>query len=363
MPWRDQRRHPIVEGRNGGLPDRKSGPDGHRPCGLAAVAEIRFHGVTLLDTVEAAEPDNPVNDFSSDLSGVGGSADDRLVRVKTPVGAPARRAGVSRVNKAGSRSANHRPATRLTLIIVENKATERDLGTMSMANGTVGSTASVAGRVSPHQHAVTIGIVNRAVRRDLDRFVRVLAEPVTSVRRVTLVDHAVFVVNQLEAVHRWQDELLWPAALAHRPHLADLADGAAQAHASLGEPIAVLRLAAQSWKRAPITRIAARTAIRELAAALEPAAGQDAETVPLACAMIPEDAWAQINEAAPRPVGPTKVARRLFWLLDDLPPAQAQLLLAPTPTWMLWVLRNGFSGAYNRAAYLMWLGGGNGPAV
>jgi hypothetical protein len=234
---------------------------------------------------------------------------------------------------------------------------------MSMANGTIGRTASVAAPVNPHQLAVTTAIVNRAVRRDLDRFVTVLADPVTSVRRAALADHVGFVLDQLETVHRMQDGSLWPAVLAHRPHLADLADRAAQAHARIAEPIAVLRDAALTWKRAPITRMAAHTKVRDLAVALEPVAGQDAETVPLACAMLLVGAGTEIEKALAHPVGPTKVARRLFWLLDDLPAAQAALLLAPTPSWMMWVLRNGFSGAYNRAAYLMWIGGGNGPAV
>ena len=234
---------------------------------------------------------------------------------------------------------------------------------MSMANGTIGRTASIAAPVNPHQLTVTTAIVNRAVRRDLDRFVIVLADPVTSVRRTALADHVGFVLDQLEAVHRMQDDYLWPAVLAHRPHLADLVDRAARAHAGTAEPTAVLRQAALTWKRAPITRTTALAKFRDLAIALEPVAGQDAETVPLACAMLPDGAGTAIDHAQPRPVGPTRVARRLFWLLDDLPAAQAQQLLAPTPSWMMWVLRNGFSGAYNRAAYLMWIGGGNGPAV
>ena len=41
----------------------------------------------------------------------------------------------------------------------------------------------------------------------------------------------------------------------------------------------------------------------------------------------------------------------------------AALLTARTPRAVMWVLRNGFSGAYNRSAYLMWVGGGTGPAV
>jgi Hemerythrin HHE cation binding domain len=234
---------------------------------------------------------------------------------------------------------------------------------MSMAVSVVGPISSVAQPVLPHRHVVTTGVVHRAVRRDLDRLVGVLGDPVTSVRRAALVEHTGFLLDQLTALHRLQDECLWPAVVAHRPHLADLAARSMQAHAGIAEPIIAVRTCALNWKRAPITRTAACTAVRGLAVALEPVVGQDTETIPLACAMLPEDAGAEVERAEPRPVGPTKIARRLFWLLDDLPPAQADLLLAPTPTWRLWVLRNGFSGAYNRAAYLMWIGGGNGPAV
>ncbi len=53
----------------------------------------------------------------------------------------------------------------------------------------------------------------------------------------------------------------------------------------------------------------------------------------------------------------------MFWLLDDLEPRQAAQLTARTPRAVMWILRNGFSGAYNRSAYLMWVGGGTGPAV
>ncbi|MEP6560376.1 MAG: hypothetical protein ABJD68_04775 [Nakamurella sp.] len=217
--------------------------------------------------------------------------------------------------------------------------------------------------IGPHHRAVSAATTHRAVRRDLDRFAIVLADPVTTVRRAALVEHIGFVLDQLDGLHRLLDESLWPAVLEHRPHLTDLADRAAEAHTGLTEPIAALRQAAATWKRAPITRTAAHTAVRNLTLALEPIVGQDAETVPLACAMLPPQAWAEIEHSQPRSVGPTKVARRLFWLLDDLPPAQAAALLAPTRSWTLWVLRNGFSGAYNRAAYLMWIGGGNGPAV
>ena len=53
----------------------------------------------------------------------------------------------------------------------------------------------------------------------------------------------------------------------------------------------------------------------------------------------------------------------MFWLLDELDAGLTDLLLQRTPRAEMWILRNGFSGAYNRSAYLMWVGGGTGPAL
>ena len=191
-----------------------------------------------------------------------------------------------------------------------------------------------------------------------------LADPVTSVRRAALVEHVGFILDQLEAVHRLQDEALWPAVLTHRPHLADLADGARR-RPTPDSPIQSnwSRHAALTWKRAPITRTAARTAVRDLAAAVEPVAGQDAETVPLACAMLPDDALARSSGPIPGRSDPPRSPAGCSGCSTICRRPRPSCCWRRHRAWALWVLRNGFSGAYNRAAYLMWIGGGNGPAV
>ena len=90
---------------------------------------------------------------------------------------------------------------------------------------------------------------------------------------------------------------------------------------------------------------------------------QDAELLPLAFEALTPGDWAAIDRRLPRLTNPTRLARRMFWLLDDLDARPADLLLERTPPAAMWVLRNGFSGAYNRSSYLMWVGGGTGPAV
>ena len=47
----------------------------------------------------------------------------------------------------------------------------------------------------------------------------------------------------------------------------------------------------------------------------------------------------------------------------DLPPAAAATVVGRYRGSVRWVLRNVLSGGYNRRAYLMWFGGGTGPAL
>ena len=227
---------------------------------------------------------------------------------------------------------------------------------------------------APHRQTVVHGAVRHAVQRDLERLALVLTEPVTAVRRAALIGHSGFLLDQLLAHHRLQDRAIWPAVVARRPDLADLGERVARSHAELLDPIGSVRQAVLRWKAAPGERLEALSALQGLGPRLTPVLDLDTELLPVACAAMPADGWAAV-ERRPWPGGPawlgspgwlgspTRLARRTFWLLDELDPARAALLLHRTPSAVMWVLRNGFSGAYNRSAYLMWVGGGTGPVV
>ena len=237
-----------------------------------------------------------------------------------------------------------------------------------------------------HRFSVIDVVVRHALRRDLTRLIRVLGEPVTAVRRTALADHVTFLLDQLQAHHRLLDDAMWPTVVAHRPDLADLGEQGRRSHSELGDSLLRVRRASLEWRGSAGKRAAVLAAVRDLTGRLHPVLDQDAELVPLACSMLPtadrldldrrtrpsgptrparRTIWL-FDELNPRPWragGPTRLARRTFWLLDELDARQAGLLLQHTPRAAMWILRNGFSGAYNRGAYLMWVGGGTGPAI
>ncbi|MFN8197599.1 MAG: hypothetical protein U0R72_04605 [Nakamurella multipartita] len=174
-----------------------------------------------------------------------------------------------------------------------------------------------------------------AVGRDLDRLSRVLAEPVTAVRRAALVAHIGFLVDQIRVAD---------------PDLAERQAG----------PLSRLRHESRCWSREPGRREALLGTVRQAAAALGPAIAARSDVTPPAGRPDPTPPIALRDLPTQHP---TALAYRYFWLLDELPPAAAATVVGRYRGSVRWVLRNVLSGGYNRRAYLMWFGGGTGPAL
>ena len=208
-------------------------------------------------------------------------------------------------------------------------------------------------------------VLHRAVLRDLERLASVLAGPVTAVRREALIGHVTFLTAQLRRHWQVQDELLWPRAVAGDPSLAGAAEQVFDSHRAAAAYCATMVTAAQQWAVVGDAehRLLVLDAVRELADVLPAVFERDSDVTVLALGALAGQDWVAIDRGAARRRRPTALARELFWLLDDLDPASAAALLAEIPPLRMWVLRNGFSGAYNRGSYLMWVGGGLGVPV
>ncbi len=191
--------------------------------------------------------------------------------------------------------------------------------------------APVAPAPAVRRRATTNAAVANAVGRDLDRLTQVLTEPVTGVRRAALIGHLTFLLDQLRADHRLQDVAIWPAAVRHRPELTDMAERVARSHAELKVSTAAALHAAADWSRFAGLRPVVLDAAHELAVRLRPVLDQDCDLLPLACNAIPDSDWVAIERLAPRLFGPTRLARRMFWLLDELDPGRQAELLHNTP--------------------------------
>ena len=174
-----------------------------------------------------------------------------------------------------------------------------------------------------------------AVGRDLHRLSGVLCGPVTPVRRTALVGHVGFLVEQAQRSGDNQPT-------------------------RYGTALSRLRHESRLWLRDPQRRAELRAAV-EIAAATVDASRPAVPAGPGSARRPADRATVRLRDL---PAGrPTALAYRYFWLLDELPPHLAQDVTTEFSGPTRWTLRNALSGGYNRRAYLMWIGGGSGPAV
>ena len=209
--------------------------------------------------------------------------------------------------------------------------------------------------------AVRAETLSLAVLRDLGRFDRALDGGVTEVRRQALSRHLMFVLDQVAAQQRWLADEVWPSVADRVGGLDEVSAGWAELRPSL---VALRSLAAQ-WAGLPSLRTKVRSAVRDLVAELSVVVGRELAVLPSVLAVLSDDEWARAEVARRSRESrvPTAVARRVFWLLDSLDEERADVLLRGTRPYRLWILRNGFSGGYNRSSFLMWVGGGSGPSL
>lgn len=212
--------------------------------------------------------------------------------------------------------------------------------------------------------------VHHAVRRDLQRLVQVLADPVTTVRRAAIVRHIEFLIPRLLAHHAGEDRR-WNRLCDHRPDLAAHAAAARSGHRAVRRAGQDVLSAARTWAADGDrdARTTLRRRVSDLAAlAAEQFRHDERDRTLLHEPALPIDRPGRTTTGpgrTPRRTGrrPASVAHETFWLVDELDPTLAAHILGRHSRSTRWAMRNLFSGGYNRSTHLMWVGGGDGPAV
>lgn len=212
--------------------------------------------------------------------------------------------------------------------------------------------------------------VHRAVRRDLHRLGRALAAPVTAVRRAAIVRHIEFLVPRLLAHHAGEDRH-WAGICVHRPDLVARAAAARAEHRGVRRAGQDLLSATRTWAAdggADARRALRRQVLDLNGLVTEQFRRDELDRVLLAGERsvpdhrMPGHLTARRSRRGPAR-RPAAVAHEVFWLVDELDPTLAGRVVDRHSRPARWAMRNVFSGGYNRSAHLMWVGGGDGPAV
>lgn len=217
---------------------------------------------------------------------------------------------------------------------------------------------SLAARTATRPHEVNNTVIHSALRRDIARAGRLLAAGPDPRHRRTLAAHLLWMLQQLHHHHTVEDDVIWPAVIAHRADLAPMVDQLESEHSDLTEASHHLRDMATAWSYdgTDARRAAVSAALDQLSIVLEKhLEHEEAAAMPLICSVLTKGDWRVIEKEIHSGTGSAADKARIgYWLLDSLDPRRQRIFLSAIPKPVQWLLRARYFPREQRRAQQLW---------
>jgi hemerythrin-like domain-containing protein len=203
-----------------------------------------------------------------------------------------------------------------------------------------------------------MGIVHRALRRDLERTRTALRQPIPphDEQRRAIAEHVVWMMEFLHRHHENEDAGLYPVIRARSSEATALLDDMAADHRRVAVALEALSGAARRYGDDPDAAEALFDAVVELESILLPHLDrEEADAMPLAAAHFSKSEWEQWDEEMN--VGPlpkSELAKEGLWFLDGLGPDDAKVVTDLVPPVPRWFILNIVSRGERRATFRRW---------
>ncbi len=202
-----------------------------------------------------------------------------------------------------------------------------------------------------------MGIVHRALRRDLGRAREVLAveAALTPDQRAALGEHLVWLMTFLHEHHEGEDRGLWPRVRANNPDAGALLDAMDHDHHAIAPGMAAVERAAADFRRGGPAR-AVLDALDLLEGTLLPhLRREEDDLMPVVSATLTQREWAEYDqEQNIEGRSPIRLGMVGHWLIDGLTPAEADLVTGLVPPVQRFVLVHAIGPLYRRQARRRW---------
>ena len=202
-----------------------------------------------------------------------------------------------------------------------------------------------------------MGIVHRALRRDLARAREVLAveDALTSAQRTAVGEHLLWLMAFLHEHHEGEDRGLWPRVRAAHPDAGPLLDQMDRDHRAIAPGMDAVERASGTL-RAGGPGAPAVAAIDLLEASLLPhLSREEDEMMPVVSASLSQREWdAHDQEENIEGRSPLRLGMVGHWLLDGLTPDEAELVTGLVPPVKRFILVHGIGPLYRRRARRCW---------
>lgn len=215
-------------------------------------------------------------------------------------------------------------------------------------------------KASDHADTRMMGIVHRALQRDLRRAREVAATPPSpgGGQRRALGEHVVWLMDFLHAHHTGEDDGLWPVVRQKNPAAGPLLDSLEADHRRIEPAAAALRSAGEGYagSSGDDARADLVVALDDLAAVLFPHLDREVEeAMPVVSSTITDGEWQAIEQKYN--IKPKSLAQLGFeghWLLDGIDPEGYDVVTHTVPAIPRFILLHGFARAYRRRAAAVW---------
>jgi hypothetical protein len=227
---------------------------------------------------------------------------------------------------------------------------------------TAKNTRSAVGATLVPADTRIMGVVHRALLRDLERADRLLAgpDPLPDQQRVAVAGHVSWMMGFLRAHHASEDDGLFPAVLARRPDVAGQLDRMDDDHRALGPAITDVETAAEAYNHAgPSSSQAVLLAsLRRLHDPLAAHLRREEEvTMPIASACLSDDEWRAIEkEHNLEGKSFAELGFEGHWLIDGVTAEDRDVVLGVVPAIQRHLLVLGYSRSYRRRRVACWQG-------
>jgi hemerythrin-like domain-containing protein len=203
-------------------------------------------------------------------------------------------------------------------------------------------------------------ITHQALRRDLDRAVAALRRPPPPAdrQRSAIAEHLSWMMRFLHNHHESEDAGLYPLVRDRRPDASALLDDMAADHEAAAAVVKDVEAAAADYRIGDdgdqrATLLAALDRLQEVL--LPHLRREEDEAMPVVSATITAAEWQALEHQynlAPKSF--VELGREGHWLIDDLSPADREIVLHLVPALPRFILLHGFARGYRRRKAACW---------
>jgi hemerythrin-like domain-containing protein len=203
-----------------------------------------------------------------------------------------------------------------------------------------------------------MGVIHRALLRDLSRMEAVLAEPeVSPARRAAITEHSLWLMALLRAHEEVEDRALWPRVRSAAPEATRVLDEIERDHRAIGDLIAEVEASTRRWHSEPDAQSELHVAVGFLQGVIVPhLRRKELRALPHAARVLTTEDWQAYARTRAEGKSRGRLATEAHWAIDGASPEDVRAVELRNPVTQRLSPARWYGRRYRAAAAARWGG-------